>query len=1127
MSLTILPICKFAGLYNTETHWWNGYFSPLIVYPNGRVTIAGIEIIYTFDAAKNQMTFDWQVISGTIAKGTITFNSGDNSFSGSINPRPQDGPVSFTGTIQGKPLSCWMGNYVTQAGSLGSALSPLVVHPTGEVTIAGDRIEYQYDAYSNTLTFDWCQIGTDILKGHIVFSINDVNALFTGTITLQSTGKEENYTGTHQGMPLSFWAMYYNTETHWWGSYFSPLIVHNNDTLDIAGQRIDFDYNPQSNNLNFDWQDIKTTRAKGNITFSRSYEISSFSGSINPRPQDGPVEFTGQANQTHTISISNKRSSDVDIYGVDSQGNMVQITQIKPGGSFTYDAYQGQYFLAKDGRTVFSGYYAYPGLTEWNLVELGDGFLPSLESSKTVTFNLINHLSMYLELYKVNADGTLLFYTTIPAKKQFHQITTEKTQWLVMQQGRVIDQYTALCDDLTWIVNATSHPAFGVELLTQGNLTAPPISAYDVGLGDFTVSAMVQTSKPGTVISRKGTEGGPGNGGFLLVIKDNGVIKFATDDGFGFYEVNSVPTDIFDGEHHAVAGVRASGKLSIYVDGKAVSVTPRSNKNTPLNINNSLPMMIGATQQQQEPYNQFCGIVMNVGFWSCALSADQLALVMFGRLSGQEDHLAGFWSLNYDLDDDSQYRNRLEANGNISFAPVFHCVWAYGANNYVFCQIENPQNDLVDPKEVTRRQVVTIKEGTTSLYACIVDNSFNFLVPDDVTLTIEDPSGKKFQKDTNTDTLYVLMKGNSLGILAVVNPEPGDWKITITAYSNRSYHFQLQAAPIADVVETTRNTLEPLFSRPPSHHDLVTSYSMSRNMVMLSWSGWGHFWAAVAVAAVTTVAVVAVVASGGTVLAVGAVVVAGLAVEEMVAKDYMLSVENEKSVAIQQSQGTGGYITGTGSILLIDANVDDDQATQIIYKRRKIRLYPYVTASKYKNLQSSLIGADDVPDKVSKELNESSLSYCTASGHGRPSYLTGWAPKDNPLPEVINEKVTNRQAGSKIFHFFACNCGYITGIGADLVSKGAKAFFGYKLPFKLIIASQIEFCDCDIEIDKALIDGANAGDAYTQAYQLFNQKINRFRADGDYNSAATLEENRDNFVSPTTSNTFGQENATI
>ncbi|MEK6477067.1 hypothetical protein WJR50_06015 [Catalinimonas sp. 4WD22] len=45
--------------------------------------------------------------------------------------------------------------------------------------------------------------------------------------------------------------------------------------------------------LSFDWTNIKTTTAKAAFTFSGDYPEYVFSGSINPRQQDGPVGFSG------------------------------------------------------------------------------------------------------------------------------------------------------------------------------------------------------------------------------------------------------------------------------------------------------------------------------------------------------------------------------------------------------------------------------------------------------------------------------------------------------------------------------------------------------------------------------------------------------------------------------------------------------------------------------------------------------------------------------------------------------------------------------------------------------------------------------------------------------------------
>ncbi len=94
-------LSEWAGVYSTTTQWWGSYFAPLIIHADGQtVELAGTPLTFTYD--NNKLSFDWQPIKGTTAKGlNIDFkveDSGLNSFSGEIHPRPQDLlPVEFTG----------------------------------------------------------------------------------------------------------------------------------------------------------------------------------------------------------------------------------------------------------------------------------------------------------------------------------------------------------------------------------------------------------------------------------------------------------------------------------------------------------------------------------------------------------------------------------------------------------------------------------------------------------------------------------------------------------------------------------------------------------------------------------------------------------------------------------------------------------------------------------------------------------------------------------------------------------------------------------------------------------------------------------------------------------------------
>ena len=96
---------------------------------------------------------------------------------------------------------------------------------------------------------------------------------------------------------ISVWEGVYVTETSFWGTYYSPLVVTSEGTVFIAEHEIQFTFDETSNVLTFDWHDIKNQRAKGTITFSAKNDGRfQFAGSINPRAQDGPVTYLGNAN---------------------------------------------------------------------------------------------------------------------------------------------------------------------------------------------------------------------------------------------------------------------------------------------------------------------------------------------------------------------------------------------------------------------------------------------------------------------------------------------------------------------------------------------------------------------------------------------------------------------------------------------------------------------------------------------------------------------------------------------------------------------------------------------------------------------------------------------------------------
>ncbi|SDL83234.1 LamG-like jellyroll fold domain-containing protein [Nonomuraea jiangxiensis] len=201
-------------------------------------------------------------------------------------------------------------------------------------------------------------------------------------------------------------------------------------------------------------------------------------------------------------------------------------------------------------------------------------------------------------------------------------------------------------------------------------LSAPAHPAYTIGTGDFTVEAWIRAPAggSGTVVGRKGTEGGPGKGGFLLTVKPDGMVSFATDDGMSFWVADTAPAalsdvTVNDGYWHHLAGIRRSGLLEIHIDGRNVPVTANGSGRTPLNVDNGLRLTIGGVDQAQEPYRAFSGSVGAVALWRSARPAADLS-----PLKGDEPGLAGYWDFGLrDGSDLSPAHNTMTPTGTVTY----------------------------------------------------------------------------------------------------------------------------------------------------------------------------------------------------------------------------------------------------------------------------------------------------------------------------------------------------------------------------------------------------------------------------------------------------------------------------
>lgn len=96
--------------------------------------------------------------------------------------------------------------------------------------------------------------------------------------------------------PTAF-AGIYLTDVQWWGGAFDPLIIDVSGDVSLGGAPLRAVFDPATSRLRWDWTDMRNTRTRGDIVFAGSPGDWTFYGSINPRPQDGPVGIKSVAFQ--------------------------------------------------------------------------------------------------------------------------------------------------------------------------------------------------------------------------------------------------------------------------------------------------------------------------------------------------------------------------------------------------------------------------------------------------------------------------------------------------------------------------------------------------------------------------------------------------------------------------------------------------------------------------------------------------------------------------------------------------------------------------------------------------------------------------------------------------------------
>lgn len=205
------------------------------------------------------------------------------------------------------------------------------------------------------------------------------------------------------------------------------------------------------------------------------------------------------------------------------------------------------------------------------------------------------------------------------------------------------------------------------------------------------------------------------------------------------------------------------------------------------------------------------------------------------------------------------------------------------------------------------------------------------------------------------------------------------------------------------------------------------------------------------------------------------------------------------------------------TIVTVDSNHED--VTAACQDFRQADLYPDLLAAGA--VLRSFAGKDSTRARVKAALTQPGVDALSASGHGVETRFTG---KDGEAILEIGAYDAAEVRG-KIIHLLAC----LTAVqlGEDVVRKGCRAFFGYDVIFAFPLDTPEIFLACDAQIDRSLVDGRTAGEAFQDAFDAFTLQIEQLLALGQPYLAAMLEYNRDHLCAPTVDPKWGSTQAAL
>jgi len=196
-----------------------------------------------------------------------------------------------------------------------------------------------------------------------------------------------------------------------------------------------------------------------------------------------------------------------------------------------------------------------------------------------------------------------------------------------------------------------------------------------------------------------------------------------------------------------------------------------------------------------------------------------------------------------------------------------------------------------------------------------------------------------------------------------------------------------------------------------------------------------------------------------------------------------------------------------------------DETSKMVATWRHINVYPKFLSDGHELRQ--LKGNMANRNYLSKELVKDGIKFLSGSGHGLFDEFQG---SDGADALGVN-KYHPLEVKGKVVHLLACYTAF--ELGVDVVKKGCVSFFGYDTAFTFLKETLDDFMSPDAELDFALSQGDTVLQAHERMMNVYEQRINQFVANGNFDAAAIMEFNKDHFCSPVKDLQWGNENAKL